>query len=196
MPLPRLCPAIATWPLNPRVSLPERQEMYDLSCTHGCCWWAGPGTYLSSRGYHALHPGILPYARASRKPSAWREAGSGCHHGQNRWAGCNFKPEHRDDDVRFTQPGLSETLQPSSVDLHVFDCPFDVHDLPQATPARYLAQPALPRRPRRVLSYVLRPPVGRSPAGVVLGTFTAPLAASGHAPDPETLSAPYLGRAE
>lgn len=92
--------------------------------------------------------------------------------------------------------GLSETLQPPSVDLHVFGCPFDVHDLPQATLARYLAQPALPRRPRRVLSSVLRPPVGRSPVGVALGTFTAPLAASGHAPDPETLSAPYLGRAE
>jgi hypothetical protein len=98
----------------------------------------------------------------------------------------NFKPEHRDGGgVSLSR--MSQALQPSSVNLHVFGDPFDAHEL-----KLLLGLPCAARITETVktpLSSVHRLAGARQVCEVVLGTFTAPFTVATAcllAPYPET----------
>ena len=95
MPLPRLClPAIATWPLNPRSQLRAGQEIYDLYVPMGAVGGGDPKATFAGIMCSSQASPLTPELLGNPQHGAKQE---GYCHWQNWWAGCNLRPEHRDD---------------------------------------------------------------------------------------------------
>ena len=130
-------------------------------CVHGCLLFDG------------LAPDAILPGCQSRQRRGSRQEEQSCLNDSLLTASGNFKPEHRDGGG-VSRSRMSQALQPSSVDLHVFGDPFDAHKL-----KLLLGLPCAAEHYRDGQdASVLRPPTGWGHASVVLGTFTAPFTAA------------------